>query len=154
MEEVEHLLAMFNAEAVVSVYSSSCVDNINNTPNLHDELLRLLYTRRSVARLVAAMDENIHLEIMDYWKEFSIADCLCLIMVSVRELKVETVHGGGFKDLQKLEVTELIESYMSELTDEELVEMTASIDEIKDADDDSATDETEKLTLEELVEIL
>ncbi|KRX72278.1 hypothetical protein T06_12762 [Trichinella sp. T6] len=103
------------------------------------------------------MDENIHLEVMDYWKEFSIADCLCLIMVSVRELKVETVnalHGGGFKDLQKLEVTELIESHMSELTDEELVEMAASIDEIKDADDDSATDETEKLTLEELAEIL
>ncbi|XP_003378373.1 conserved hypothetical protein [Trichinella spiralis] len=71
------------------------------------------------------MDENIHLEVMDYWKEFSTADCLCLIMVSVRELKVET----------ELEVTELIESHMSELTDEELVEMTASIDEIKDADD-------------------
>ncbi|KRY51854.1 hypothetical protein T03_7471 [Trichinella britovi] len=95
----------------------------------------MLSKKRSVARLVAAMDENIHLEVMDYWKEFSIADSLCLIMVSVRELKVETVnacwrnlwancvHGGGFKDLQELEVTELIESYMSELTDEELVEM-------------------------------
>ncbi|KRY10844.1 hypothetical protein T12_11324 [Trichinella patagoniensis] len=122
--------------------------------NSDSQVISLLYTRRSVARLVAAMDENIHLEVMDYWKEFSIADCLCLIMVSVRELKVETVHGGGFKDLQELEVTELIESHMSELTDDELVEMTASIDEIKDADDDSATDETEKLTLEELAEIL
>ncbi|KRY38442.1 hypothetical protein T01_12141 [Trichinella spiralis] len=91
----------------------------------------------SVARLVAAMDENIHLEVMDYWKEFSTADCLCLIMVSVRELKVETVN-ACWRNLWancELEVTELIESHMSELTDEELVEMTASIDEIKDADD-------------------
>ncbi|KRX18270.1 hypothetical protein T07_3387 [Trichinella nelsoni] len=108
----------------------------------------------SVARLVAAMDDNIHLKVMDYWKEFSIADySKCVLAQSMGKLRITValahqVHGGGFKDLQELEVTELIESHMSELTDEELVEMTASIDEIKDADDDSATDETEKLTLE------
>ncbi|KRZ80837.1 Tigger transposable element-derived protein 1 [Trichinella papuae] len=82
--------------------------------------------RKSMARLVAARDDDSHLE----------------------------VDRGGFKDMQELEAIELIESHISELTDEEPVEMIASIDEEKDADEEGATDETEKLTLEGLAEIL
>ncbi|KRZ10024.1 hypothetical protein T11_2898 [Trichinella zimbabwensis] len=112
------------------------------------------YTRRSMARLVAAMDEDSHPEVMDYWKKFSIADYLSLIKEFVTELKVEMVDDGGFKDLQKLEVIGLIESHTTEVTDKELVGMTVSIDEEKHANEDSDTYEIEKLTLEGLGEIL
>ncbi|KRZ74564.1 Tigger transposable element-derived protein 1 [Trichinella papuae] len=150
------------------------------------------YTRRSMARLVAFMDEDNHLEVTECWKNFSIADCLCLIKESVSELKSETVNacwrnlwpdcvktkaeflpadeeahavkmtvalahqvdGDGFPELQESEVTELIESHTSELTDEELVEMIASTDEEEDADEKGATDETAKLNLEGIAKIL
>ncbi|KRZ79042.1 Tigger transposable element-derived protein 1, partial [Trichinella papuae] len=128
------------------------------------------YTRRSMTHLVAAMDEDSHQEVIDYWKKFSIADCLSLIKEFVTELKAEMVNvgtrskadgrtkhqvdDGGFKDLQELEVIGLIESHTTEVTDEELVGMTVSIDEEKDADEDSDTYEIEKLTLEGLWEIL
>ncbi|KRY81475.1 hypothetical protein T4D_9557, partial [Trichinella pseudospiralis] len=36
---------MLNAEAVANVYSSSCVDNINNMPDLHDVDFELLQRR-------------------------------------------------------------------------------------------------------------
>ncbi|XP_003376301.1 putative cytidylate kinase [Trichinella spiralis] len=42
----------------------------------------------------------------------------------------------------------------SELTDVDFVEMTASSDEKKDADEDIATDVSEKLTFEKIVKIL
>ncbi|KRY51622.1 Tigger transposable element-derived protein 1, partial [Trichinella britovi] len=155
------------------------------------QTFKAYYTRRTMARLVAAMDEDSNLEVIDYWKKFSIADCLCHIKESFTELKVETVNAcwrnlwpdcsnakttflpadeearavkmtvalahqvdaDGFKDLQESEVIQLIESHTSELTDEQIMEMIATDEDI-DADDDSATDETEKLTLEGLAEIL
>ncbi|KRZ11982.1 Tigger transposable element-derived protein 1 [Trichinella zimbabwensis] len=110
---------------------------LNNATDHQENLqFKTHYTRKSMARLVVAKDDDSHLE------------------ESVTELKVETVDGGGFKDMQELEAIELIESHISELTNEEPVEMIASIDEEKDADEKGATDETEKLTLEGLAEIL
>ncbi|KRX23505.1 hypothetical protein T07_6882 [Trichinella nelsoni] len=57
------------------------------------------------------------------------------------------VDNRSLKDLQKLEVMELSESHTSELTDEDLVKMTASTDEEKDSYEDDATNVTDKLTL-------
>ncbi|KRZ05568.1 Tigger transposable element-derived protein 1 [Trichinella zimbabwensis] len=94
------------------------------------------YTRMSMARLVAAMDEDSHVKAVNYWKKSSIADCLCLIKESVTAHAMkktvtleQQMHDGGFKSLQELEEMELIESHTNELTHEELVEMTASTDE-------------------------
>ncbi|KAL1283705.1 Tigger transposable element-derived protein 1 [Trichinella pseudospiralis] len=150
------------------------------------------YIRRSMARLVAAMEEDNHLKLTDYLKKFSIADCLCLIMESVIDLKEETVNAcwcnlwpdcvktkttflpvdeeadavkmtvelahqvddSGFQELQELDVTELIDSHTSELKDEELLEMIASADEEEDAGEEGTPDETQKLNLERLAEIL
>ncbi|KRZ10709.1 Tigger transposable element-derived protein 1 [Trichinella zimbabwensis] len=145
------------------------------------------YTRSFMARLVAAMDEDSHLEVIDYWKNSALQIFCALLRKSDAEavnscwrnlwpdcvktkstflaadeephavnMTVALAHlvdGSGFKDLQELEVIELIESHTSKLTDELLVEITGSTDEESDADEDSATDETEELTLEGVAEI-
>ncbi|KRY65238.1 Tigger transposable element-derived protein 1 [Trichinella pseudospiralis] len=64
------------------------------------------------------------------------------------------LDGDGFENLQELEVIQLIESHTSKLIDELLVEITGSTDEENDADEDSAINVTEELTLEGLAEIL
>ncbi|KRZ70142.1 Tigger transposable element-derived protein 1 [Trichinella papuae] len=159
-------------------FASEDVDVAFLSPNT-SSLIQLLnqrayYTRSFIARLVAAMDEDSHLEVIDYWKKFSIADFLkseaevvnsfwrslwpgCVKTkstflaadeephaVNMTVALAHLVDGSGFKDLQELEVIELIESHTSKLTDELLVEITGSTDEESDADEDSATDETEK----------
>ncbi|KAL1241264.1 Tigger transposable element-derived protein [Trichinella spiralis] len=137
------------------------------------QTFKAYYTRRTMARLVAAMDEDSNLEESftelkvetvnacwrNLWPDCSNAKTTFLPAdeearaVKMTVALAHQVDADGFKDLQESEVIQLIESHTSELTDEQLMEMIAT-DEDKDADDDSATDETEKLTLEGLAEIL
>ncbi|KRX27907.1 hypothetical protein T07_14419 [Trichinella nelsoni] len=85
------------------------------------------------------------MDVVDYWKKFNIADWMCLINEYIIELKTEAINAyrgnlwpdyqlrffllimmtvtlahqmneGSLKDLQELEVMELIESHTNELT--------------------------------------
>ncbi|KRY01355.1 hypothetical protein T4E_8718 [Trichinella pseudospiralis] len=96
------------------------------------------YTRLIItANFVAAM--NLELDCVNPKAAFLIAN----EEAHAVKLTVTLTH-------QELEVIGLIESHMTEITDEELVE----IDEEKDADEDSTTYKIEKLTLEGLAKIL
>ncbi|KRY83897.1 Tigger transposable element-derived protein 1 [Trichinella pseudospiralis] len=135
------------------------------------------YTKCFMARFVAAMDEDSHLEIfcalLRKSKAEEVNSCWrnlwphCVKSKSTFLLANEELHavnmtvalahlldGDGFENLQELEVIQLIESHTSKLIDELLVEITGSTDEENDADEDSAINVTEELTLEGLAEIL
>ncbi|KRZ69796.1 Tigger transposable element-derived protein 1 [Trichinella papuae] len=108
------------------------------------------YTRSFIARLVAAMDEDSHLEVVNsFWRSlwpgcvktkstFLAADEEPHA-VNMTVALAHLVDGSGFKDLQELEVIELIESHTSKLTDELLVEITRSTDEERDANEDTGS---------------
>ena len=50
------------------------------------------YTRRSLQRIISAMDTNEDLDVREYWKRFTIADCLMVIETALADLKPQTVN--------------------------------------------------------------
>ena len=51
------------------------------------------YTRRCMQRLYAALDANPDLSVIQYWKKFTIADCLSIVLECLKDLRPQTVNG-------------------------------------------------------------
>lgn len=51
------------------------------------------YTRRCMQRLHAALDANSDLSVIQYWKTFTIADCLSIVRECLQDLRPQTVIG-------------------------------------------------------------
>lgn len=50
------------------------------------------YTRLSMSRMHSTLDENPDLGVKEYWKSFTIADCLTIVEGATKEVKHQTVN--------------------------------------------------------------
>lgn len=53
---------------------------------------KALYTRNSLQHLVDAMDHDQNFSLKDYWRDFTIANCLQTIQTSLQEMKPATLN--------------------------------------------------------------